>query len=84
MIAARREAGQVVEVEVAAQVLFEEARSARDAWLNFPSRVGAMLAAEVGVEAEKLIEALTAHVHRQLEDIGEPDVDFAAAQAGDA
>ena len=60
-------------------------RSARDAWpeLSEPERAPCSLR-RWGVEAEKLIEALTAHVHRQLEDIGEPDADFAAAQAGDA
>lgn len=75
-LAARRAAGALVEIEVAQQVLFENARAARDAWLNWPSRVGPLIAAALGVEADLVLQALTPHVHQQLADLGEPEADF--------
>lgn len=84
LLDARRKAGELVDVETAKGVVFEAARSARDAWLNFPSRVGPLMAADLGVEPEPLIEALTAHVHQQLADLGEPELSFAADGEGTA
>lgn len=76
----RKKAGELIDAQAAETVLFEEFRSARDAWLNFPSRVGPLIAAEVGIEPDKLVEALSAHVHQQLTDLGEPEADFGAAE----
>ncbi len=84
LLEARRRAGELIELDVAKAVVFEAARSERDAWLNFPSRIGPLLAADLGVEPERLIEALTAHVHQQLDDLGEPDLSFAADGEGTA
>ena len=77
LIAARKDAGNLVEIETAKLVLFETQRSQRDAWLNFPTRIGPLLAAELEIEADKVVEALTAHVHQQLDDLGEPEANFA-------
>lgn len=68
--------GQKVDLEVAERVLFEAARAARDAWLNWPARVGPLIAADLGLEADKVTEVLTAHVHKHVEQRGEPDVQF--------
>lgn len=76
VLAARKEAGRLVEVELAEQVLFEEFRAVRDAWLGFPARIAPLMAAELGVDADRLIEGLTAHVQQQLDDLGEPEADF--------
>lgn len=76
LLAARRDAGHLVEVEAAEMILFETQRAQRDAWMNFPTRIGPLLAAEIGVDAEKVVEALTVHVHQQLDDLGEPEADF--------
>ena len=76
VLEARREAGRLIDLETAERVLFEAARHARDAWLNFPTRVGPIMAAEIGADSEKLVEALSAHVHRQLSDLGEPEADW--------
>ncbi|MGO4167851.1 hypothetical protein [Novosphingobium sp. YAF33] len=78
LLAARRDAGHLVEIEQAEMVLFETQRSQRDAWMNFPTRIGPLLAAEIGVDADKVVEALTVHVHQQLDDLGEPEADFSA------
>lgn len=57
--------------------LFEEFRAQRDAWLNWPARVGPLIAAELGVEAaDKVTAVLTAHVHKQISNLGEPEANF--------
>jgi hypothetical protein len=76
LLAARRDAGSLVEIEHAEKVLFETQRVQRDAWLNFPVRTGPLIAAALGVEADKVVEALTVHVHQQIADLGDPDADF--------
>lgn len=81
MLAARRDAGNLVDRELAETVLFEASRAARDAWLNFPSRVGPLIAASLGVAPEPVIEALNTHVHQQLADLGEPEADFSGGQS---
>lgn len=80
LLAARKDAGSLVEIDTAKMVLFETQRAQRDAWLNFPTRIGPLLAAELEVEADKVVEALTAHVHQQLDDLGEPEADFAPGE----
>ena len=82
LLTARRDAGSLVEIETAEAVLFETQRAQRDAWMNFPTRIGPLLAAELEVDADKVVEALTAHVHQQLSDLGEPDADFTADGEG--
>ncbi len=80
LLAARREAGDVVDLEVAETLLFNMARSLRDAWLNWPSRVAPLIAASLGIEVEPLLEALNDHVQRHLASLGEPEADFANAE----
>lgn len=80
LIAARVSAGQLVEVERAEAILFEQARAARDAWLGFPTRIGPLLAADLDVDTDRVVEALTIHVQQQLEQLGEPEADFAAQE----
>lgn len=72
-----QKAGSLVELETARQVIFEEFRAARDAWLNWPMRVGPLLATDLGFEADKVTEILTEHVHRHISELGEPDANFA-------
>lgn len=82
LLAARKDAGNLVEIELAKTVLFETQRAQRDAWLNFPTRIGPLMAADLGVEADKVVEVLTAHVHQQLDDLGEPEASFIADGEG--
>jgi hypothetical protein len=69
--------GSLVELEVAERVLFEAARAQRDVWLNWPSRVGPLIAADLGLAADLVTQVLTEHVHKQIAQIGEPTADFA-------
>lgn len=82
LLAARRDAGHLVEIEQAEAVIFETQRGQRDAWMNFPTRIGPLLAAELGMEADKVVEALTVHVHQQLADLGDPEADFTSKREG--
>lgn len=81
LLAMRRDAGDVVDLEVAEAVLFEQARQFRDAWMNWPVRVGPLIAAELGVSADPVVETLNKHVQQQLNDLGEPDPEFAGRES---
>lgn len=69
----RRDAGRLIEVEAAEKVLFDSHRQARDSWLNWPTRIGPELAADLDLDADKVTEALNALVHIHLTELGEPD-----------
>lgn len=72
-----QKSGVLVELAAAQVVLFEASRGQRDAWLNWPAKIGPLLAAELGLEeADRVTEALTAHVHKQISELGEPAADF--------
>ncbi|TAL89273.1 MAG: hypothetical protein EPN62_08725 [Candidimonas sp.] len=68
--------GTLIELAAAKAVFFDDFRAQRDAWLNWPTRVGPLLAADLGLEADRVTDALTAHVHKQIADLGEPGVDL--------
>lgn len=80
LIAARKDAGDLVERERAEKIFFETARSWRDIWIGFPARVGPLLAADLDLETDKVVEVLTIHVQQQLEQLGEPQGNFAAQE----
>ncbi len=82
LLAARREAGDVIDLEAAEAVLFAQARAFRDAWQNWPNRAAPLIAAKLGVDVEPVLEALNEHVHQQLVDLGEPEADFTDAGEG--
>lgn len=81
LLAARKAAGELVEIAMAEKVLFEEARGVRDAWMNWPARVGPTVAADLGLQVETVVEVLTAHVHAHLAELGDPAANFAGDQA---
>lgn len=76
LLDARVKANELCEIGDAETILFEQARQARDTWIAFPDQFGPLLAADLGIEAEKVVEALTVHVHQQLADMGEPENPF--------
>ncbi len=51
--------------------VFKLARIERDAWLNWPARISAQMAARLGVEAHTLHVALDAAVREHLAELGE-------------
>jgi transcriptional regulator with XRE-family HTH domain len=72
-----QKSGVLVDLELASSILFETARAARDAWLNWPAKVGPLVASQLGVEAaDKVTAVLAEHVHNQISQLGEPEANF--------
>ena len=72
----RKKAGELIERSAAEQAMFDEARAVRDAWMNWPARVSALIAADLGVEADVVASVLQTYVHQQLEQLGTPERAF--------
>jgi hypothetical protein len=76
LLEGRQKAGELVPIETAERVLFETQRAQRDAWLEFPVKVSPLIAADLNVDPDRLMELLAAHVNRQCNDLGDPEADF--------
>lgn len=68
-----KEDGQLVELSVAESILFAAFRQQRDAWMNWPSRVAPLMAADLDVPADRMTEVLIEHVHKHISGLGEPE-----------
>lgn len=76
-----QKSGALVPIDEVKEVLFDEFRALRDAWLNWPTRIGPLMASDLGLEPEPVIEALTNYVYKHLDEIGEtPDDERILAQ----
>ena len=69
--------GELVDRSQAVAHVFKLARAERDAWLNWPARISAQMAAGLNVDPHVLHVALDAAVRQQLQDLGDlqPKVD---------
>ena len=69
--------GELVDRPQAIAHVFKLARSERDAWLNWPARISAQMAARLGIEPHAMHVALDAAVREHLQELGElrPRVD---------
>jgi hypothetical protein len=63
--------GELVDRAKAVAQVFKLARDERDAWVNWPARVAAMMAAELGLEQHQLHTALERHVREHLAELAE-------------
>lgn len=63
--------GELVDRAQAMAHVFRLARTERDAWLNWPARVSAPMAAKLGADAHALHVALEAAVRDHLQELGE-------------
>lgn len=63
--------GELVDRNQAIAQVFKLARTERDAWLNWPARVSAQMAAELGVDPHQLHVALEAAVRQHLMELGD-------------
>ncbi|WP_028770771.1 hypothetical protein [Silanimonas lenta] len=63
--------GELVDRHHAIAHVFKLARTERDAWLNWPARISAQMAARLGVETHTLHVALDAAVREHLAELGE-------------
>jgi len=68
--------GEVVDRARAVALVFRLARQERDAWLGWPARIAATMAAELGVGTHELQAALDAHVRAHLESLAEIRPEF--------
>lgn len=71
-----QKAGNLIELELAQAVFFEVFRDQRNAWLNWPVKFGPEIAADLGIDADKIVPILTTYLHKQIEQLGEPDPQF--------
>ena len=71
-----KKSNALIEMDVARTVLFNEARRARDAWIAWPSNFGALIAADLGIDAaDRVTAVLVKYVHEQISRLGEPQGD---------
>ena len=68
--------GEVVDRGRAVALVFRLARQERDAWLGWPARIAATMAAELGVGTHELQAALSEHVRDHLRELAEIAPDF--------
>jgi hypothetical protein len=68
--------GELIERARALALVFRLAREVRDAWVNWPARSAALMAAELGVEPAAMQKALEKHVRAHLDELAEVRPDF--------
>ena len=67
--------GELVDRDRATTLVFRLAREERDAWVNWPPRAAALMAAELGVEAAAMQKVLERHVRACLDELAEVRLD---------
>src|SRR6056297_2678923 len=68
--------GELIDRARALALVFRLARQERDVWVNWPARVAALMAADLGVEPAAMQKALEKHVRSQLDDLAEIQPDL--------
>jgi hypothetical protein len=72
----QRMKGELVDRARATALVFRLAREERDAWLNWPARAAALIAAELGAEAHAVQKLLDEHVRAHLGELVEVRPEF--------
>jgi hypothetical protein len=72
----QRMKGELIERARATAMVFRLAREERDTWVNWPARVAALMAAELGVEAHPMQKILETHVRAHLAELTEVRPEF--------
>jgi hypothetical protein len=68
--------GELVDRTRTTSMVFDLARRERDAWLNWPPRVAANMAAELGVDAHQMEQVLDKYLRKHLADMAEVKVEL--------
>ncbi len=68
--------GELIDRARATALVFRLAREERDSWLNWPVRVAALIAADLGVEAHAVQKLMEAHVRAHLGELAEVRPEF--------
>ena len=61
--------GELIDRGKATALVFKLAREERDAWVNWPARAAALIAAELAVDAGAMQKALETHVRAHLDEL---------------
>ncbi len=67
---------ELVDRARAEALVFRFARETRDAWVNWPARAAALIAAEIGIEPAAMQKVLEAHVRAHLDELAEVRLDL--------
>ena len=68
--------GNLIDLEVAKRLMFDEFRAARNHWLGWPATSAARIAAELNVDADLVTTVLTRYVHKHTVALSEPTAAF--------
>ncbi len=68
--------GELIDKAKATALVFDLARRERDAWMNWPPRVAADMAAELGVDAHVMEQVLEHHLRRHLAELAEIEIEL--------
>lgn len=74
-----QKAGRLVNKEAVLREAFASGRAWRDMWLNWPSKIAPLLAADLGIEPDKLVGFLSGYVHKQVSELGDVELDLSEA-----
>ena len=72
----QRMKGELIDRARTTAMVFRLAREERDTWINWPARVAALMASELGVEAHSMQRALETHVRAHLAELTEVKPEF--------
>jgi len=72
----QRMKGELVDRARASALVFRLAREERDTWVNWPARVAALMAAEIGVDAHPMQKVLEAQVRAHLGELADVQPEF--------
>ncbi len=72
----QRMKGELIDRARTTAMVFRLAREERDTWINWPARVAALMASELGVEAHAMQKALESHVRAHLAELTEVKAEF--------
>lgn len=67
---------EVIDRARATAMVFDLARRERDAWLNWPPRVAANMAAELGVDAHRMEQVLDTYLRAHLAEMAEVKIEL--------
>lgn len=75
-LALQEKKGQLIQKEMVRAQVGQLSRQVRDSWMNWPSRVSALMAAELDIEEHALHIILERYVREHLNDIGDGKLNF--------
>jgi hypothetical protein len=72
----QRQKGELIDRARATALVFRLAREERDSWLNWPARVSALIAADLGVETHAVQKVMEMHVRSHLAELADISPEF--------